>query len=150
MNVFSLGCPVVLTPPESAPLPLAAIPDTVFDLEGDSDDEDDHTTASLPLVPVQEPPLLAPPVDLQPPLIPAVPVVPAAAPRRTMRVSRPPGEWWKVKHPAEPEAEAPVIWSDDEEDALSQDKNLAPSNRLCRVLSQIDGEMPLCLSTILW
>ena len=35
-----------------------------------------------------------------------------------MRVSCPPGEWWKVKHPAEPEAEpeAPVIWSDDEEE----------------------------------
>jgi len=117
LSKYKASSPVVLTPPESARLPLAAIPDTVFDLERNSDDEDDRTTVSLPLVPVQEPPLLAPPVDLQPPLIPpAVPVVPAAAPRRTMCVSCPPGEWWKVKHPAEPEPEAAVIWSDDEEE----------------------------------
>lgn len=37
-------------------------------------------------------------------------------PRRTTRISRPPGEWWKVKHAAEPEAEAPFIWSEDEEE----------------------------------
>jgi len=45
------------------PLLLVAIPDTVFNL-GEESDEDDHTTASLPLVPipeVAEPPPLVPP-----------------------------------------------------------------------------------------
>ena len=51
-----------------------------------------------------------------PPVIPAVPSVNQAHPCRTALVSRPPGEWWKVKHAAKPEAEAPVIWSDEEED----------------------------------
>ena len=96
----------------------------MFDLEEDSD-EADCTTVSLPLVPipeVAEPHPLVPPqaVNLPPPqlppVIPAVPPVNQAHPRRTAHVSCPPGEWWKVKHAAEPEAEAPVIWSDDEEE----------------------------------
>ena len=100
------------------------IPDTVLDLGGDSD-EDDRTTVSLPLVPIPElplqPPLIqavpvVPAIPAPPPVIPAVPPVVHAPSRRTMRVSHPPGEWWKVKHPAEPEAEAPVIWSDNEEE----------------------------------
>ena len=55
------------------------------------------------------------PYPLLPPAVP--PPVNQAPPRRTQCVSRPPGEWWKVKHTAEPEAEPPVIWSDNEEDA---------------------------------
>ena len=31
-------------------------------------------------------------------------------------MSRPPGEWWKVRRSAEPEAEPPVIWSEDEDE----------------------------------
>jgi len=49
-------------------------------------------------------------------VIPAFPPVNQAHSCRTACVSCPPGEWWKVKHAAEPEAEAPVIWSDDEEE----------------------------------
>ena len=35
---------------------------------------------------------------------------------RTSRISRPPGEWWKVRRSAEPEAEPPVIWSENEDE----------------------------------
>ena len=83
----------------------------------------DRTTATLPPVPVPALPLPPPldvPVDLPPPQLPILPPVPPPipdAPRRTQHVSHPPGEWWKVRHPAEPPAEPPIIWSDDEEDA---------------------------------
>ena len=68
------------------------------------------------------------PVNLPPPPLPVLPPIQPPAPeppRCTQRVSRPPGEWWKVKHAVEPEAEPPVIWSDDEEDpAKDQQANL--------------------------
>jgi hypothetical protein len=88
---------------------------------GGDGDVDDHITATLPPAPVPE--LPPAPLDLPdnlplPQLPPALPPIPPHIPdppRRTQCISRPPGEW-KVKHPAEPEAEPPVIWSDDEED----------------------------------
>src|SRR5260221_6334825 len=70
-------------------------------------------TVTLPPVPVPE----LPPVDLPPPQLPILPPIPPHVPEPPRRTQRPPGEWWKVKHPVEPEAEPPVIWSDDEEDA---------------------------------
>ena len=46
--------------------------------------------------------------------LPAPVAVPAPDLHRISRISRPPGEWWKVRHSAEPEAKPPVIWSKDE------------------------------------
>jgi hypothetical protein len=119
LSKYKASSPVALTSPNSAPLLPAATPHMVLDLGGDSE-EDDRTTASLPHVPVAELPPLDPPVDLPPPpvpaVVPAVPPLNQVPPRRTTRISRPPGEWWKVKHAAEPEAEAPFIWSEDEEE----------------------------------
>ena len=34
----------------------------------------------------------------------------------TSHILHPPGEWWKVRHSAEPEAEAPIIWSEEEDE----------------------------------
>jgi hypothetical protein len=128
---YKATSPVDLTPPTSLPLSTGTTSTSVLDLGGDSD-EDDHTTATLPpvLPPVPELAPLAPPVDHPPPqlpaILPAIPPVPhiqQAPPRRTQRVSRPPGEWWKVKHLAEPEAEPPVIWSDDEEEDAGNDEH---------------------------
>jgi len=34
----------------------------------------------------------------------------------TLHISCPPGEWWKVMCSAEPEAEPPVIWSENEDE----------------------------------
>jgi transposase InsO family protein len=106
--------PIDLTPPPSLAAP---VPATVLDLGGDSD-EDDRKTASLPAIPNPLPAAEQPPVDPPADLLPAPQLPPAVqAPlRRTLRVSRPPGEWWKVKHAAGPDAEDPVIWSDDEEE----------------------------------
>jgi len=99
----------------------------LLNLGGDGDD-DDLTTATLPPIPIpvpvpELPPAppapLDPPVNLPPPQLPLLPPVPPPAQlplRRTQRVSCPPGEWWTVKHAVQPEAEPPVIWSDDEED----------------------------------
>lgn len=131
LSKYKATSPVDLTPPNSPPLqPIASEP--LLDLRGDSD-EDDCKTASLPIpdlapevvpeVAPVEPPihLPLPPPDL-PPIPPVVPSVIPAAPHHTQRVSHPPGEWWKVKHAAEPEAEPPVIWSDDEEEQIGGDQ----------------------------
>ena len=58
-----------------------------------------------------------------PPALPAIVHMPLPAPaqhpapdlRRTSRISRPPGEWWKVRRSAEPD-EPPVIWSEEEDE----------------------------------
>ena len=74
----------------------------------------------MPPPPFAELPPPDPPVDIphpeEPLVTPVVPPVLQAALRRTSRVSRHPGEWWKVKHPVEPPTQPPVIWSDDEDD----------------------------------
>ena len=96
----------------------------LLDLGGD-DDDDDPTTATLPQIPVSElsPAPLDPPVNLSPPPSPQLPLlspVPPPAPVplcHTQCVSCSSGEWWTVKHAVQLEAEPPVIWSDDEEDA---------------------------------
>jgi len=123
-SIHTATLPVDLTSPKTVPLLSDTTPDMLLNLEGDGD-VDDRTTATRPPVPVPELPLaplapLDPPVDLPPPQLPVLPPVPPYVPEpphRTQRVSRPPGEWWKIKHPVEPEAEPPVIWPDDEEDA---------------------------------
>ena len=64
---------------------------------------------------------------MQPPTPPATPPIvhmplpaPVAPPapdlHHTSRISGPPGEWWKVRRSAEPEADPPVIWSEDEDE----------------------------------
>ena len=130
LGKYTATSPVDLTSPNIVPLLPDTTPDLLLDLEGNGD-VDDRITATLPPVPVPEHPLaplapLDPPVDLPPPQLPVLPPVPPHVPeppRRTQRVSRPPGEWWKIKHPVEPEAEPPVIWSDDEEDAAADDQH---------------------------
>src|SRR6266545_3671057 len=63
------------------------------------------------------------------------------APRHTQHVSRPPGEWWKVRHPAEPPAEPPIIWSDDEEDAPEEQlANLVSDPELCTFRQAMHGD----------
>jgi len=123
LSKYTATSPVDLTTPDTVLLLSDTTQDPLLDLEGDGD-VDDRTNATLPPVPVPVPELppapLVPPVDLPPPQLSILPPIPPHVPeppRRTQRVSRPPGEWWKVKHPVEPEAEPPVIWSDDEEDA---------------------------------
>ena len=72
--------------------------------------------------------------------------------------SRSPGEWWKVKHAAEPEAEAPVIWSDyDEEDPGDGQQVNSVSGQEPRNFKQaMQGSQSdrwrdaVCLSTTLW
>ena len=122
LGKYTPTSPVDLTAPESLAPPPDTTPHPLLDLGGD-DDIDDHTTATLPPVPVPALPLPPPldvPVDLPPPQLPILSPVPPPipdAPCYTQDVSHPPGEWWKVRHPAEPPAEPPIIWSDDEEDA---------------------------------
>src|SRR6266498_4167522 len=120
LSKYKATSPADLTPPNSLPLQPIAAPEPLLNLEGISD-EDDCKTASLPApehapdnAPL-EPPINLPPPDL-PPMPPIVPPVIPGPPRHTQHISHPPGKWWKVKHQAEPEAEPPVIWSDDEED----------------------------------
>ena len=125
LSKYKATSPVNLTSPNTLPLSTDTTPSTVLDLGGDSDEDDQTTAILLPVLPpVPEP---APPVNLPPapipPAIPAIPPVHQAPLRRTQRVSRPPGEWWTVKHPVEPEAEPPVIWSDDEEDDAGNDEH---------------------------
>jgi len=113
--IISERAPVDLTSPNIVPLLPDTTPDLLLNLEGDGD-VDDCTTATLPPVPVPELPLAPlapldpPPVDLPLPQLPVLPPVPPHVPEpphRTQRVSRPPGEWWKIKHP---EAVPPVIY----------------------------------------
>jgi len=93
----------------------------MLDLEGDSDVE-----VNAPRIPHAELPLDAalPEGTPTPPTSPAIVHVPLPALahdlppdlRCTSRILRPPGEWWKVRRSAEPEAEPPVIWSEDEDE----------------------------------
>ena len=120
LSNYKATSPVNLRPTGSTPQPSVPSPDPVFNLGGDSDEVDNPThSVHAPVHPVQpalvpDSPPPAPPVDF-PPDHPPTP------PRRTTRISRPPGEWWKVRHPAPPEAEPPVLWSDDEVDEVEED-----------------------------
>jgi len=93
----------------------------MLDLEGDSDVE-----VIGPRIPHAELPLdtALPERTPTPPASPAMVHAPLPAPvqepppdlHRTSRISHLPGEWWKVRRSAEPEAEPPVIWSEDEDE----------------------------------
>ncbi len=113
---YKATSPVNLTPPSSIVTPTL---DPLLDLGGDSDDDEQTLTSTSTPPPLAE---FAPPeapVDLPPseqPIAPVVPPIIQATLRRTSRVSRHPGEWWKVKHPVEPPPQPPIIWSDDEDD----------------------------------
>src|SRR6266540_881781 len=107
--------PTDLMPPGSPS--LAPVPTSVpmLDLEGDSDVE-----VIAPRIPHVELPLDAalPECTPTPPASPAIVHAPLPALahdlppdlRRTSHISHPPGEWWKVRLSAEPEAEPPAIW----------------------------------------
>ena len=109
----------------AGPKPLFDPPSPAIVLDfGGADDNDDASrpaplppqspTPDLPSEPPSPPsapsqPLPQPPSDPRP--SPSVSSSSSDAPRRTTRISRPPGEWWKVKHNP-----GVVIWSEDEED----------------------------------
>jgi len=111
---YKATSPADLTPPGSPS--LAPVPTSVpmLDLEGDSDVE-----VIAPCIPHAELPLDAalPERTPTPPASPAIVHAPLPAPahdpppdlRCTSCISHPPGEWWKVRRSAEPEAESPVI-----------------------------------------
>jgi len=117
---YKVTSPADLPPPGSPS--LAPVPTSVpmLDLEGDSDIEviaPRIPHAELPLdaaLPERTPTPPASPAIVHAPL-PALAHDPPPDLRRTSRISRPPGEWWKVRHSAEPKAEPPVIWSEDED-----------------------------------
>jgi len=108
--------PADLMPPGS--LFLAPVPTSVpmLDLEGDSDVEviaPRNPHAELPFdaaLPESTPTPPASPAIVHAPLPALANDLPPDL-RRTSCISRPPGEWWKVRRSAEPEAEPPVIWS---------------------------------------
>ena len=118
---YKATSPTDLTPPGSPS--LAPVPTSVpmLDLEGDSDVE-----VIAPRIPHAELPFNAalPERTPTPPASPAIVHAPPPALandpppdlRRTSRISHPQGEWWKVRRSAEPEAEPPVIWSEDEDE----------------------------------
>jgi len=118
---YKVTSPADLTPPGSPS--LAPVPTSVpmLDLEGVHSDVE----VIAPCIPHAELPLDAalPERTPTPPASPAMVHAPLPAPvqdpppdlRRTSRISRLPGEWWKVRRSAEPEAEPPVIWSEDED-----------------------------------
>ena len=97
----------------------------MLDLEGDSDVE-----VIAPHIPHAELPLntALPERTPTPPASPVIVHAPLPAPahdpppdlRPTSRISCLPGEWWKVRCSAEPEAEPPVIWSEDEDEDVEQ------------------------------
>src|SRR6266545_7861931 len=146
----TLQSPVDLTAPKSLAPPPDTTPDLLLDLGGNGD-VNDRTTATLSPVPVPALPLPPPldvPVDLPPLQLPILPPVPPSipdAPHRTQRVSCPPGEWWKVRHPAEPPAEPPIIWSDDEENAPEEQLiNLVSDPEPCTFRQAMHGDQSDC------
>jgi len=142
LSKYTATSPVDFTTPDTVPLLSDTTQDLLLNL-GEDGDVDDHTTATLPPVPVRVPePLpapIVPPVDLPPPQLPILPLISPHVPeppRRTQHVSRPLGKWWKVKHPVESEAEPPVIWSDDEEDAADDQQANSVSGSEPRTFKQ--------------
>lgn len=99
-------------PVQPVPQPAAALPDPPVDLPPP------ERSPSPPPAPPADPLPPAPPNPIPAPAAPgraAVrPITPPIDLRCTTRVSRQPGEWWKIKHPVEPPVEEPIIWSDEE------------------------------------
>jgi len=118
----------------------------MLDLEGDSDVEviaPRIPHAELPLdaaLPERTPTRPGSPVIVHAPL-PAPAQHPPPDLRRTSRISRPPGEWWKVRRSADPEAEPPVILSEDEDGEQANSASLAEPRTFKQAMhgDQADG-----------
>ena len=98
---------------------LAPTPVSMLALGGEDDDENPALIPNL-VEPIDHAPSeRIPTPSATPPIIhmslPAPVAPPAPDRRRTSCILCHPGEWWKVRRSAEPEAKPPVIWSENED-----------------------------------
>ncbi len=121
LSKYKATSPFKLTPPGSPPLLPVPTPVLMLTLGGDDDDDDNPALIPNPTQPIDHaPPERTPTLPATPPIIhmplPAPVEPPAPNLCCTLHISCPPGEWWKVRPSAEPEAEPPVIWFEDEDE----------------------------------
>jgi len=128
--------------PSLAPVPTSV---PMVDLQGDSD-----VGVIAPRIPHAELPLNAalPERTPTPPALPAIVQAPLTALahdpppdlRCTSRILRPPSEWWKVRRSAEPEAEPPVIWSEDEDGEQANSASLPEPHTFKKAMHGDQGD----------